>query len=209
MRQAILIAGNSRRFLDDLYSLRQFLVEAVGLRQSAVRLISAAYVDLGIIQHRLERAIGRRTKDPLLLVFSGHGNTDGWYLDDDRFLSFEELAKMLTLGKRPVTVIGDCCHAMAAVAHFEKLRVPPERLSYIAASGADMTCRGGLIGLVERNWRRRRPNVDFPTHRRTVVKKEEQETVVPDNAVPRRWGAILDYNFFPSAVVGRIDPFDA
>ncbi len=178
MSQAILIAGNCQRFSETTGDLRSFLVHESGAK--VIREMRTAYGCDEFLTYRLERAFAKRTKEPLLLLYCGHGATDGWALDDMRRLPYERLTKLLAVGRRPVMIVNDCCHAMSLAGEFEAQKISPERVSLIAACDWDATTRGGLVDRLIACWRRG-----------WVM----QGVTAPD--VPgRRWGAEHDRFFF-------------
>jgi hypothetical protein len=176
MPQAMVIAGNASRFADDVHDFQRYLVRDVGIGPKSVRDNRTAYLDEDILGAYLAMAIEQKTKTPLVILYCGHGSKTGWALDDAREFSYRRLAEALKVGRRPVLLVNDCCHAMAAAAEFEKQSVSPERVSLIAASEVGETTTGGLVRLVLNGWRQNRPTRFGPE---------------------LRWGARHDQFFFP------------
>jgi len=157
MSHAVLIAGNARRFVDTAQNFRLYLVREKLVTPKKARLLTTVYVAEEMFAYRLSSAIAAKITEPLLIFFSGHGNELGWALDDVRIFSYHRLAKTLLAGRRPVTIVNDCCHAMAAVKEFKRLHVSPERLSFIAAAEAGETISGGIAEIVLNSWKQGRP----------------------------------------------------
>ncbi len=176
MPQGFVIAGNARRFSEDAEDFERYLIREAGIGPKSVRDSRTAYLDEDVLGTYLAMAIGQKTKAPLVILYCGHGSTTGWGLDDTREFSYRRLAELLTVGKRPVLIVNDCCHAMAAAAAFGEASVSPSRVSLIAASEVGETTTGGLIRLVLNGWRQNRPTRFGPE---------------------LRWGSRLDYLFFP------------
>lgn len=180
MSHAILVAGNASRFSDTVYVFRSYLTNEGLVTPKKVKILPTTYVAEEMFGYRISSAIAAKTSEPLLILFCGHGNKFGWALDDVRIFSYSQLAKMLLLGRRPVTILNDCCHAMAAKEAFEASSVSPKRLSLIAATESDETTSGGLAEIALNSWRQRRPIRFGPE---------------------LRWGEKFDYNYY-----GRINP---
>jgi hypothetical protein len=176
MPRAILIAGNARRFCDEVEDLRHYLVREAGIRKRNVHESRAAYLSRSVLEMHLTRAVMQRTKEPLLVLYSGHGGPDGWALDDVRTFDYRRLAGVLRTARRPVIVLNDCCHAMAMVKAFEAEGLRADRRAVIAASEEGETTTFGLVRWVTQGWRQRRP-VRFGPE--------------------LRWGANLDRFFYP------------
>ena len=176
MPQAILIYGNSQRFSDESVILRSYLKKETDTR--ILREIPTPYVSEDIVAFRLERAFMKRTKDPLLVLFTGHGSETGWAFDDDRRIPYTKLAESLQHARRPVTIINDTCHAMALAVLLEQMKkagAAVDRVSLIAACEADATAIAGLVPQVLHCWRQRKAHPSGPK---------------------TRWGAELDHHFF-------------
>ena len=176
MPKAILIAGNAQRFADDIWDFRGYLTRDMGIWPKSIKTTHTAYLCEDILAFKLSRAIAEKTKEPLLILYCGHGLQVGWAMDDVRTLGYSQLAEMLLVGKRPVMIVSDCCHAMAAVTSFESKSVSPERVTLIGATEAGETTPGGLAALTVNSWRQNRP-VRFGPE--------------------LRWGAKSDHLFFP------------
>jgi len=178
MPQAILIAGNAERFAETIDDLRRYL-ERSGVGKKRIRDLRSAYLSEGILEARLTMAASERTSAPLLVAFCGHGSLHGWAFDDVRVFSYARLAEALAPGRRPITVVNDCCHAMAMAEAFEKRGLSKSRFSIIAAAEADETTRGGLVPNVIDNWSQCKPNRYGPE---------------------LRWGVRNDFHFFPVSI---------
>lgn len=157
MPNAILVAGNARRFIDTTHAFRSYLLSEQLITPKKVRILPTVYVAEEMFGYRISSAIAAKTAEPLLLLFCGHGNKFGWGLDDVRTFYYSLLAKMLLAGKRPVTILNDCCDAMAAKEAFEINLVSPKRLSFIGAAESGETTSGGLAEIALNSWRQRRP----------------------------------------------------
>lgn len=178
MPQAILIGGDAQRFMDVVRDFRTYLVSA-GIGKKRIREYGSAYLSEGVFEARLQMAAMERTRSPLVILFCGHGSPNGWAFDDMRRFDYSIVAKVLATGRRPVTVINDCCHAMALADAFEKRGVPKGRVSLIAACEKDETTKGGLAELIVDNWSQCKPNRYGPE---------------------LRWGAKHDRLFFPVSI---------
>lgn len=179
MAHAILVAGNARRFVDSVQIFRMYLIDEQLITRKKAKIFETAYIAEGMFEYRISSAIAAKTKEPLLLLFSGHGGKFGWSLDDARTFSYFKLAKMLLVGRRPVTILNDCCHAMALTEQFDSNAVLPTRLSLIAATESGETTSGGLTEIALNSWKQRRP-VRFGPE--------------------LRWGAKFDHHYY-----GRIN----
>src|SRR3989344_264878 len=157
MSNAILIAGNASRFTETAYTFKSYLLKEKLVTPKKVKVLPTTYVAEEMFAYRISSAIKAKTSEPLLILFCGHGNKFGWALDDVRLFSYTQLASMLLIGRRPVTILNDCCHAMAAKEAFEIKSVSPERLSLIAATESGETTPGGLADIALNSWRQRRP----------------------------------------------------
>lgn len=177
MPQAILIAGDELRFSDTMMDFRRYLLNEAGIGKKRIREYRTAYLSGGIVEIALQRAAAERTKNPLIILYCGHGSKTGWALDGQRRFDYSHVAKALAAVRRPVTVINDCCYAMALADAFEKHGVRKDRVSLIAASEKDETASGGLAEMVIENWGNRKPNRYGPE---------------------LRWGAKHDHLFFPA-----------
>jgi hypothetical protein len=176
MPDALIIHGNAQRYMIDAGSLRKCL-ETFGVPTTRTRVVNGMSVAESIVEYRLESAICQRTKNPLLIAYIGHGNSEGWWLDDVRSIKYAKLAELLTLGQRPVVVMNDTCDAYAAVVGFNELRVSEQRVSLLAACGVNQMTYGGFTRAVNQSIVHGTP-IDFPGY--------------------IRWGAKIDSVFRPS-----------
>jgi hypothetical protein len=175
MTDALLIAGNAKRFVEEAIDLQFYLRHALGMGRKRIHRSQTAYVCEWIFADTVKRIIAQRAAPPLLVLYSGHGSVKGWALDDTRMFSYEQLADALVKATRPVVIINDCCHAMAAASVFNARGLPPSRVCLIGASEADEIAAGGLLSYVLSNWQCRRPVRLGPE---------------------LRWGERLDHHFF-------------
>lgn len=158
MANAILIAGNASRFFDTVCTFKSYLIKEQLTTPKKVRILPTTYVAEEMFEYRISSSIAAKTTEPLLILFCGHGSKFGWALDDARIFSYFQLAKILLPGRRPVTILNDCCHAMSAVEAFESNSVSSKRLSLVAATeSGETTSGGGLTEIALNSWRQGRP----------------------------------------------------
>lgn len=157
MSHAILIAGNSSRFLEPIYHFRSYLTKEQLVTPKRIKIFLTAYMAEEIFNYRLSVAIAAKTNKPLLILFCGHGYDLGWALDDTRIFSYFQLSKMLLVGRRPITILNDCCHAMELSKRLENQSVSPKRLSLIGAAESGEETPGGLAEIALNSWKQRRP----------------------------------------------------
>ena len=158
MSNAILIAGNSSRFLDTVRDFRSYLINEQLITPRKIRILPTAYIAEEMFHYHISSAITAKTNKPLLILFCGHGNNLDWGLDDARIFTYFHLAKILLSGRRPVTILNDCCDTMSIKTELETNSVSPKRLSLIAAAESGEGASGGhLVGFALNSWRHRRP----------------------------------------------------
>lgn len=139
MPSAILIAGGSKRHLDEVVFMHNFLVQNAGLSLENIELIEAAYLDQKEFAVRLENAYEKlKGYEPILLYFSGHGGKKGfWCLNEDFKFSYEAVGTRLKAWNANVLFVNDCCYSYSAVPIFEKIGVGPIKVGVIASSDSD------------------------------------------------------------------------
>lgn len=183
MARAVIVAGNSKRFLDQAKQLRSFLkdsgVEALPIIRSAYE--TPNKVTSVIVQETRRRF---RKENPLLVAYLGHGNKHGWALNDDNSLEYSGLVKVLAQSKCPVLVINDCCHAGALIDELTAAKVDDAKVGAIASISADQACYPGLTDEILNAWEK---NVEYQPHTVTeticVLGKMER----PREIVVNRW----------------------
>jgi hypothetical protein len=158
MAKALLIAGDSKRFLDEVLLMRDFLRHEAGIADIAV--IKTAYLPFWGFRRRVSRFLEKSRKEPLLILYSGHGSETkegsggGWQLSDSgNIFPYDELVKMLRGHPAPVLIVNDCCFAFGLAAELKKELFPPERFSVIASSGAHEVGYTGIVKRLIESWR--------------------------------------------------------
>lgn len=152
-RHVLLIAGNERRFIEDVQKFADFLAPS---RPRLTR-IHAAYWEERAFARAVEATIAAAGRAPLLIVYSGHGSASGWGFSVPGTYPYPRLCDALAARPGGVAlVVNACCHAMAFAKEAERRPslVGSGRLSVIAACDADKATRVPLVEHVLGDWTR-------------------------------------------------------
>ncbi len=147
---ALLIAGNSKRCLDAIQHLNDFLKSRLGFSDAVV--VKTAYMASDDFDLDLKRFFSwcEDSTEPLLLAYSGHGKKDPdkktWSICDDELYPYVRLVKFYIRNYQgPVMILNDCCYSGAIIPHLEaekccqcmggvaNIRARSESLSFLAA----------------------------------------------------------------------------
>lgn len=191
MSRALIIVGHELQAHEEAESYYYFLRKHVGIK--LVKQVSAwnkaSSTLLAIIANQCHLA-GRQ---PLLIVYIGHGAKDGWaYGKFDAAtwleLSYAKLADALAVSRRgPTLIVNDCCHAAALASAFCERDDECTDVGVISGSTEKGVTYTGSIGTaVLTAWGERRP---------FEPRKIDQGPTAPP-LEENRWGAELDHHFF-------------
>jgi hypothetical protein len=133
----------------------------------------------------------RAACQPLLIVYNGHGGTDGWYYakwHGRKWLSFDYslLASILKKRRGPTLVINDTCRASSLASLLDWGICSPKPVGLISATSPKGVAYGSLSPDVLEKWRLRK---SYDPKRRVRHGRVSLE---------RRYGAMLDRYFFPA-----------
>ncbi len=190
MSRAVIVVGHELQAHEEAQSFEYFLHVRAGIK--LVKQISAwnktDSLLLGLIANQGYLA-GRQ---PLLIVYIGHGSEDGWAYgkhDADTWLELPYARLVDALGlcrKGPTLVVNDCCHAAALAAALCGQDDAFPEVGVISASSANGATYNGHIGAtVQAAWSERKPFVP-PVSEPESGKLSQQ----------CRWGPELDHHFF-------------
>ena len=120
----------------------------------SVRVIESAGLSAEDLQMRLLAAVGKTAGDPLLLLYSGHGDPDGWSAGREAFVPYEWLARLLAVRVRPTVFVNSCCYSASAFRAFRKNGARGQALSVIASASASKRSyssdRDGLVHRIKK-----------------------------------------------------------
>lgn len=120
-RHVLLIAGNERRFIEDVQKFTDFL----GPKRPRMARVHAAYWQERAFARAVEGAIAAAGHAPLLIVYSGHDGVDGWGFSVPGSYPYARLCGAVAARPGGTTLdVNACCHAMALAKEAER-RPPP------------------------------------------------------------------------------------
>lgn len=211
--EAILIAGNEKRFKDALSDFRKYLIEEVGLERVSILRIGHLIDRLRIIW-RLLRSVPH---SQFLIYYFGHGSKKGWEAFD-----YKDLCPLFLKSRSQIFLINECCHAGSIIPILESCGALPQKMGVITSSPESEECHGReFMDELLQCWRNRE-NYDPEKHSYVIekggdftVKKEVISTEQRDgwtiervclnvqtdpveevNFLCPRWGFVFDYLFF-------------
>lgn len=223
MAKAILIAGDEKRFAEEVELFQEFLVQR--RRMKAVYLIRTAYLESTELAKELEALVASCADEPLLFVYNGHGSRDGWEISRGRHkpggrLLYQRLLSILfERYPSPLLLLNDTCHAGSMIGEVAGSALSLSPVGVIASSARDKKSYPGLVAAVRQSWEERK--VFDPATFRTqivtasferfpkpvIVRGRRRDRVVfrrlkssPEKVrygtPSRRWGRALDALFF-------------
>ena len=181
MPRAILITGNSRRFLENNLRLKEYL-EYIGIRN--IPHITCAYAEAAKTRDKLARLIANDIDEPLLICYSGHGSKRGIAINEDQMILYPTLLRLMHHHSR-ILLILDCCHAFGFVVAPEN-NDASEHISLIAACGRDEKSSCGLLEDLIHHWS---SGEAYPLNVFVDGKRYSHTR--------QRWGNSFDHYFFP------------
>lgn len=149
MIRALIIAGDSRRFLIESIRLRSRLNKS-GIQVEPI--IKTAYLTSGMVIAEVKKVLRQTgSKDLVLISYLGHGGTFGWATNDYQLVAYTELLSVFKKASCGIHIINDCCHSAALI---EKVQgeISPEKLGIIASCPSDSICYKGLITEIFNSW---------------------------------------------------------
>lgn len=170
MTRAIIIVGNSKRFLDEALFFKNFL-EEVGIHNTPI--IETSY--LGIreftlkLSDMLEEGMRTTPHEPLLIVYTGHGGTTGWSLNDTEIFPYTTLIVLIKSYPAPVIIINSCCHSFSLAPYLERSGINKENASLIAAGDGE-TYQGIIEDIID-TWKQMLPYEPSPLPANTADDK--------------------------------------
>lgn len=148
--QAILVVGDEKMFLKSAKQFSQFLQTVVRIEK--IHLIEADEFTPKQLIEELEKIIKiLPPKEPLLLVYEGHGGKKGWYYNKTTYLPYAWLADTLCNCLSPIIFINACCYSMS-VKKFLQGKIPEERISLITIALENRVGYDGLLQVLMNIW---------------------------------------------------------
>lgn len=229
MARAIMISGDEVRFLQDAGIYGRYLTKETGVNSLAYWTALGSYPSVDALKLWLSVQLSVSDDEPLLLIYAGHGNEEGWNVrDGEDDVSYAWLVDTLARVPYPVLIVNDCCDSGSLVTFLQDRGVSEEQFGVImsCAAGTD-SYDGVLVELLPQIWRERdlfvpftyvsvndeyyawapiryrnsngellvRPLMSLWQRCRYELAKARGQDACTVQA--NRWGAALDYHFWP------------
>jgi|SRR3989338_20700 len=184
---ALLLSGDELMFLEGSTTLRDYLMDDVGIPRDRVNYVPFSQ-NLRFVAKEVGGFFDRLPKDAKIDVFigySGHGDPGVFYPNGQR-LSYEDFARLINNNGRFI-FLNDSCYSGSSVAAFTNMGLLPERGMLLAASGDNERAHDYLFTeAVIESFRNRRP-FRKKTITETLEGSEEQITYDPNQKDIRLW----------------------
>jgi|GEM_PF-4615339 len=189
MTHAVIIVGGSKEFDDEGKDFKRFIQE---YGKATVTYIRAAYLSETELLQKLVKIVNLHRKEPLLLVYDGHGKEGGWEINGGSFLLYKLLAVILVSREQPTVVVTDCCYSGSLISYLNFFGADWEKIEVIASTDTKHMGVSGLLADVEEQWRK---GVDFaPSFK--VARGKVGDKYKNIRIWQVRYGAHLDHLFF-------------
>jgi hypothetical protein len=151
MTHALFIIGNSRRFLEESEKFQEFLALPPNAIRSSV--IRTAYLSEWEFHHAFLKEFYARQTEPLLLVYNGHGEKEGWAINEEEVFSYHSLVSSFLFYRRlPTIVVNNCCFSGALSSYAQKYNLSWDLFEFIFSADSRHVCCGGLFEDVAHFW---------------------------------------------------------
>ncbi len=191
MTHAVLIAGNSKEFLDEVTEFSRYLRKYALV---STQIIATAYMTKKRFSRKLMNIFQKKKDEPLLFVYCGHGEKTGWKINESNLFPYDALQGLLNFRGRETVIVNDCCYSGSLISVCRDFEDSPDDLEIIASSEENHRCVGGLLDDIEEQWSQR---LDFESSSRPYIYKTPQRKKVTNPGIQVRWGNTFDYMFFP------------
>lgn len=193
MAHALFIVGNSRRFLEEGEKFQEFLALSPNAVSSSV--IQTAYLSEWEFYHAFLKEFDARQTGPLLIVYCGHGEKEGWCINEDTIFSYHSLlSSFLFYRHQPTILVNNCCFSGALSLCAKKYDLSWDLFEFISSTDSRHVCCGGLCEDIAGFWFR---GTNFIPETKTYQKTGERRIKKYRQA---RFGADLELLFFKKKV---------
>ena len=120
----LLIAGNERRFLDDVLEFNRYLTKEVGLPQDRISTITNNRIGRQYFYPQVESFFKSLTIDDsfndVVILYRGHGNMSSMLPNIYLIIRYDHFAGYITNNGNFIFINGSCC-AVGAIPVFQQL----------------------------------------------------------------------------------------
>lgn len=156
MPRAAVVIGNAKRFHDEAIFFRNYLTEKVGLAQKDILFLLGGYLGGDAVINELKQFFDQTPcDDPVVVLYDGHGNTNGWHLDDAEIVRNEELAALFGSYSWPLVIVNFCCHSFALADGLKNIAGAEQRVLLLSPCAAEEVVCQGFVEKVCDAWRKK------------------------------------------------------
>jgi len=146
-------------------------------------------MDEDTLRRKLMRILHLHHHEPLLIVYSGHGEKEGWTPNEDCLFRYDSLSLLLLFRVQPTIVIADCCYSGALISEMKKNGPDLELFEAITSADGKSKCFGGLLKDVQEFWRK---GSVFVPEKKIKIRYRREKKIKTYAIWQMRYGAYLD-----------------